>query len=253
MTGHPPVFVHGNPESAAIWGPLAHALDRPVVRLSPPGFGSPLPPDFPATMQAYRDWLIDELTAIGEPVDLVGHDWGALHVVNVAMARPDLLRSWASDTIGTFDPDYTWHDLARGWQTPGAGEADVEARFSADLQTRTAALVELGFPADVAREVATAQDGDMGRAVLALYRSAAQPVMATAGRQLERAAATPGLFLLATDDDLSGTTAVRTRAARRAGAQIDTLEGRGHWWMLQDPAGAAQRLRGFWDSRSPRT
>ena len=67
------VLVHGNPETDAIWGPLVDALGRTdVVRLSPPGFGSPLPDDFPATYIAYRDWLETELEGIYEPVDLVG-------------------------------------------------------------------------------------------------------------------------------------------------------------------------------------
>ena len=40
------VLVHGNPETDAIWGPLVDALGRKdVVRLSPPGFGAPLPDD----------------------------------------------------------------------------------------------------------------------------------------------------------------------------------------------------------------
>ncbi len=40
------VLVHGNPETDAIWGPLVDALGRDdVVRLSPPGFGAPLPDD----------------------------------------------------------------------------------------------------------------------------------------------------------------------------------------------------------------
>ena len=52
------VLVHGNPETDAIWGPLAAALGRDdVVRLSPPGFGAPMPADFPMTFVAYRDWL----------------------------------------------------------------------------------------------------------------------------------------------------------------------------------------------------
>ena len=38
------VLVHGNPETDAVWGPLVDALGRDdVVRLSPPGFGAPLP------------------------------------------------------------------------------------------------------------------------------------------------------------------------------------------------------------------
>ncbi len=89
------VLVHGNPETEAVWGPLVDALGRQdVVRLSPPGFGAPLPEGFPATYLAYRDWLEDELEGFDEPVDLVG----------------------------LFDPDYVWHDLAQVWQTPGDGE-----------------------------------------------------------------------------------------------------------------------------------
>ena len=123
MPPTPAVFVHGNPETAAIWDPIAQELDREIIRLSPPGFGNPVPAGFEVSVIGYREWLIDELTQLGEPVDLVGHDWGGAHVVGVAMTRPDLLRSWASDTLGIFEPDYVWHELAQTWQTPGAGES----------------------------------------------------------------------------------------------------------------------------------
>ncbi|MDT7588617.1 MAG: hypothetical protein QOE32_6167, partial [Pseudonocardiales bacterium] len=112
MIGMTVVLVHGNPESDAVWGPLVAALGElgrdDVVCLSPPGFGAPLPEGFGATVTEYRDWLIAELEKFDAPVDLVGHDWGGGHVVNVAMARPDLLRSWATDVIGLFDPEYVW-------------------------------------------------------------------------------------------------------------------------------------------------
>ncbi|MFF3255961.1 alpha/beta fold hydrolase [Actinacidiphila glaucinigra] len=71
------VFVHGNPESSAIWDPLVSVLGREDVGLlSPPGFGVPLPNGFGATFLDYRDWLESELAAIEGPIDLVGHDWG---------------------------------------------------------------------------------------------------------------------------------------------------------------------------------
>jgi pimeloyl-ACP methyl ester carboxylesterase len=45
------VFVHGNPETAAVWRPLLAVLDREdVMCLSPPGFGAPLPSGFGATV-----------------------------------------------------------------------------------------------------------------------------------------------------------------------------------------------------------
>jgi len=243
------VFVHGNPETAAVWGPLLAELGRDdVVCLSPPGFGAPLPPGFGATVREYRDWLIGELARFDEPVDLIGHDWGGGHVVNVAMARPDLLHSWATDTIGVFDPAYVWHDLAQGWQTPGVGEESVGRRLGGTTAQRAASLVGRGIPAPVAEQLAAADGATMGRAILALYRSAAQPVMAELGRDLPAAARRPGLCLLATADALVGSDEMRCRAAARAGACVATLDGLGHWWMVQDPARGAGALREFWAS-----
>jgi pimeloyl-ACP methyl ester carboxylesterase len=241
------VLVHGNPETDAIWGPLIDALGREdVVRLSPPGFGAPLPDDFPATYLAYRDWLEGELEKIGEPIDLVGHDWGGGHVVNVMMHRPELVRSWASDIVGVFDPDYVWHDLAQVWQTPGDGEQLVDRLLGGTVEDRTARLITLGIPNDIATSLAAAQGPEMGQAILLLYRSARQPAMAEAGRVLEKAAARPGLSILATEDTYVGSEAIRRRAAERAGAQTEVLDGLGHWWMLQDPARGAAALTRFW-------
>jgi pimeloyl-ACP methyl ester carboxylesterase len=250
----PAVFVHGNPETAAVWDPLlaeledAGAAHTGLICLSPPGFVAPLPAGFGATVGEYRDWLIGELTRFAEPVDLVGHDWGGGHVLNVVMTRPDLVRSWVSDSIGMFDPDYVWHELAQRWQTPGAGEAEVAARFGAPVDKRVATLVERGISEAVAAQVAHGQDETMGRVVLALYTSAAQPVMAELGRDLERAARRPGLALLATEDHVTGTIEQRCRAARRAGARVATLDGLGHWWMTHDPGRGVRALTGFWAS-----
>ena len=243
------VLVHGNPETDALWGPLIDALGREdVVCLSPPGFGAPLPDDFPATYLAYRDWLEDELEAIREPVDLVGHDWGGGHVVNVVMHRPELVRSWASDAVGLFDPDYVWHDLAQVWQTPGEGEKLVDELLSGTIQERAERMVAFGIPLDTATSIAPAQGPEMSRAILLLYRSARQPAMADAGRALENAAARPGLSLVATEDPYIGSDETRHRAAARAGARTEVLDGLGHWWMVQDPTRGAAALSRFWET-----
>ena len=242
------VFVHGNPESEAIWGPLLTELGRDdVLRLSPPGFGSPVPDGFGATVLEYRDWLVGELATLGEPVHLIGHDWGGGHVVNVAMHRPDLLRSWASDVLGLFDPDYVWHDLAQVWQTPGAGEESLAQMMGGTEDDRAQGLAGLGFPLDVAREVATVQGPEMARCILALYRSAAQPAMSELGRELEKAAARPGLCLLAAADPFAGkqSAELHERSAGRAGARVAVLEDLGHWWMLQDPQRGAEAINAF--------
>lgn len=241
------VLVHGNPETDAIWGPLVDALGRTdVVRRSPPGFGAPLPDGFPATYLAYRDWLEGELDTLGGPVDLVGHDWGGGHVVNLVMHRPELVRSWASDIVGVFDPDYVWHDMAQVWQTPGDGERLVDTMLDGTVEDRAARMAALGIPSDVATAIAAAQTPEMGRAILLLYRSARQPALAEAGRALPNAAARPGVSILATEDHYVGSEATRRRAAERAGARTEVLDGLGHWWMSEDPARGAAALTRFW-------
>jgi pimeloyl-ACP methyl ester carboxylesterase len=243
------VLVHGNPETDAVWDPLVEVLGRDdVIRLSPPGFGAPLPDGWPATFLDYRDWLEDGLARIAAPVDVVGHDWGGNHVLNAVMHRPELVRSWASDIVGVFDPDYVWHDVAQVWQTPGDGERLVEAMMGGTLQERVQLLAGLGVAPEVGTAIAAGQGPEMGRALLLLYRSARHPALAEAGRGLERAAARPGLCLLATEDHYVGSEEIRRRAAKRAGARTEVLDGLGHWWMVQDPARGAAALTRFWDA-----
>ncbi|HEV7471200.1 MAG TPA: alpha/beta hydrolase [Pseudonocardia sp.] len=244
------VLVHGNPETAAVWDLLVPLLEpSPVVRLSPPGFGAPVPEGFGATMPEYRDWLIGEIEALDAgPVDLVGHDWGGGHVLNVAMARPDLLRSWVSDIVGVFDPEYVWHDLAQVWQQPELGEQAVAQMAAAPVAARAANLADRGMAPTVADRVAAGFDEAMAQSILRLYRSAAQPTLADAGRDLEKAAQRPGLAIMPAEDFRVGTEEQRHRAAARAGARVEVLDGLGHWWMAEDPKRGAEALNRFWAS-----
>jgi len=246
----PAVFVHGNPEIAAIWDAMFDRLARKdVIALSPPGFGAPVPGGFDASADSYVQWLVAELERIAPPIDLVGHDWGGAHVLRVAMSRPDLIRSWVSDIVGCFEPDYVWHDNARTWQTPGAGEQAVAAAVSAPVDARAARFRSLGLGA-AAERVASAMDAEMGRCILSLYRSAAQPAMATWGRNLPSAASRPGLAIVPTEDRYTGGEDMARRGGARAGARVALLHGRGHWWMCEDPAEGAAVLDNFFTSLS---
>ena len=240
------VLVHGNPETAAIWEPLQADLGRDdVIALSPPGFGAPVPDGFGATADDYLGWLTDELTAIGEPVQLVGHDWGGGHVARLACASPELLISWCSDIAGCFDPDYVWHDFAKVWQTPNDGEEAIEGMVNAPLDERAAMLEGAGMTAAAALSCAEASNADMGRCILALYRSAAQPAMAEWGAELSKASARPGLVIVPTEDHFTGGPKLAQRSAERAGADVAVLDGLGHWWMLEDPQRGAAVLAPF--------
>jgi pimeloyl-ACP methyl ester carboxylesterase len=246
------VLVHGNPETPVVWDLLVEQLEAlgvpEPVRLAPPGFGAPVPGGWGATVTEYRDWLIAELERIDGPIDLVGHDWGAGHVMNAVMARPDLVRSWVCDIVGAYHPEYEWHELARIWQTPEAGEAAVAAMVGAPHEAKTARYVERGMSPVVADRMVPGIDEVMGECILRLYRSAAQPVMAQLGEGIEAAAARPGLAVMPSEDHLVGTDEQRHQMAARAGARVEVLDGLGHWWMAQDPGRGARMLVDFWKS-----
>lgn len=241
------VFVHGNPETAAVWGPLVSQLEGPrITTLSPPGFGAPVPEGFAATADSYFDWLVGELEALAQPVDLVGHDWGGGHALRVAIERPDLIRSWAVDIAGCFAPDYVWHDMAQVWQTPGLGEEAITALVGMPVSQRTEAFQAVGMKGPVAQQLAQATDEAMGRCILALYRSATQPAMARLGERLALAARRPGLVVIPTEDTYTGGEHRARWAAEQAEAAVAVLPGLGHWWMLEDPHGGARALEQFW-------
>ena len=239
----PVVLLHGNPETDAVWGPVAALLGRPDVRRpNLPGFGCPVPDGFDASKEAYVDWLVGELEAVGRPVHLVGHDWGGLLTVRVAETRPDLLASWCSDALGVVHPEYAWHDLAQVWQTPGAGEEAVAAMAGLDPELAVAGFEALGIPRPEAEVFVGALDDRMGACVLTLYRSAVPELLAPWLADVGAMAARPGLAIRATEDPYTGDGRLVAEAAASAGAGLVTVEGLGHWWMLQDSVLAASTL-----------
>ena len=245
------VFIHGNPETASIWGPLLDALqergESDLMCLSAPGFGAPRPSDFDASPTSYVGWLVGELEQIGSPIDLVGHDWGAGHLYGLLAQRPDLVRSWAADCAGLVHPEYVWHDMAQAWQTDEVGEQVVEMMMAGSADERVARFVELGITEQVAAALVAETDPSIGGCILDLYRGAAQPVMADLGRTLLATELPRGLVLDATVDAYSQP-ALGRDMAERFGASVFTMEGEGHWWMCSVAGAAADGLVEFWST-----
>ncbi|WP_420443195.1 alpha/beta fold hydrolase [Candidatus Poriferisodalis sp.] len=251
------VLVHGNPETTAIWDRMRVALARHgvgpdnVVALSPPGFGVPAPDSFGATMNEYRDWLVTELEQLqaggAGPIDLLGHDWGGGHVMRIAMERPDLIRSWCTDVIGLFDPDYEWHGAAQVWQSP-RGEASIARTTGRPDDESVAFYAGLGMGPDVAAAVVPHINADMGRCILALYRDASQPAMSGLGFNIAAAGQRPGLCILAAGDHFTGGGVMHRRVAKRAGARVTELLDVGHWWMCENPGFAAHTVASWMTS-----
>jgi pimeloyl-ACP methyl ester carboxylesterase len=238
----PAVLVHGVPSTAAMWEPLRPHLRRAdVVTLSLPGFGVPVPEGFACTKEAYAGWLIEAIERLPAPIDLVGHDWGAILVLRAASLRPALIRSWAA-VDATIDRDYTWHRLAQAWQTPGRGEEIMERM----VPERVAATgIAEGMPETIAREEAARVDATMKAAILRLYRSAVD-VGAEWDRDVGLIRA-PGLVAWGEDDPYVGVE-FGERLVRRTGARWLRLPATGHWLPHQQPEALARALQQLWAS-----
>jgi pimeloyl-ACP methyl ester carboxylesterase len=206
------------------------------VRVRLPGFGAPLPAGFTSTMDEYAEWLADETAAVGDPVDLVGHDWGSLLTQRVATSRPELVRSFVLSD-GAVSSKFRWHELAKQWQTPGVGEQLMQLMTP---DATAAALRDAGHP-DPDRAAARADEA-MKAAILALYRSAVD--IAAAWTPAPAANGPPALVLWGASDPY-GPPSYGRAAAELAHAPFVELDA-GHWAIVERPAEAAAALESFW-------
>jgi pimeloyl-ACP methyl ester carboxylesterase len=242
------VFVHGVPETADIWRKVQAGTSRPSTAVSLPGFGNPRPDGFAATKDAYVDWLVDTLIGIRQPIDLVGHDWGAGITFGLLQRRlaDAPLRSWAVDCGSLLHPEYVWHQFAQIWQTPGAGEESLAAQREQPVEERAGLFAGIfGLDEADALEMMGAGDVVMDSCILDLYRSATPNPHADWGPIVPMPV--PGMVIHPTEDMFSiGPQAEEVAGA--LGARFATLDGANHFWPYSDAAAALELLEGFWSS-----
>ena len=239
------VFVHGVPETAAIWDRVRSQLGVDSIALSLPGFGCERPVGFGATMDDYAHWVLGQLDDLDEPVDLVGHDWGAGITYRIALAYGDRLRSWAADVANIFHPDTEWHRFAKIWQTPGEGERFFAQQAQIPLEDRATAFEAFSLSHDDARTVMSWADETMAGCILDLYRSATPNVYAHWPTPWGPTSS-PGMVLFPTADPFGDLNKSREVAAA-FGARHESLEGAAHFWPLQAPDVGAAALTSFWE------
>ena len=236
----PAVLVHGVPDTHRVWHALVERLHRDdVVTLSLPGFGCAIPAGFDCSKEAYADWLLAELRRIEGPIDLVGHDWGALLVVRAVSLEPALARTWAAGAA-PLDAEYEWHRAAKLWQTPAVGEQVME---QLTREVLASALVAAGVSQSDASSAAEHVDPTMKRSILALYRSAVRVGSEWQG-ELARVSAR-GLVLWGERDPYAAPV-YGSRLASRTGARFVAFSGCSHWWQLERAGDVAKELEAHW-------
>jgi pimeloyl-ACP methyl ester carboxylesterase len=237
----PAFLVHGNPDSSRLWDRVVAELggyDGEVIAADLPGFAEPAPDGFPATKEAYVDWIVERLEGLGGDVDLVGHDWGSLLVQRVASVRPDLLSSVACGGAAV-DSDYPWHPLAQVWQTPGEGEKYMAEELTPEFGIEH--LVENGVPREDAEQNIWLTDYGKDT-ILKLYRSAID-IGAEWQPDLERLEV-PAMVIWGRTDPYVPLE-FGERLAERMKAELVVLEC-GHWWPFERPAETAETLQRHW-------
>ena len=239
------MFIHGVPDTPRMWEPLIAALDlAPDDYTAPalPGFGVPCPAGFAATKEAYVDWLISLLETVvprSGPVDLVGHDWGALISLRVGHLQPDLLRSLTLFD-GCLVPGFRWHSYARTWQRPVVGELSMLALTRSRMAQ---ALTQWGLPPDLAREETRQMNWTMKRSILSLYRSAVD-VGTQWGTDLSGLPDRTQVFWGETDP--FGKPKYAARFCEQWNLPLHVEPGVGHWCFCERPEAFVKPLRDFW-------
>jgi pimeloyl-ACP methyl ester carboxylesterase len=224
-------------------------LGRDSIALALPGFGTPRPAGFTATKDAYADWLADALKGSAQPIDLVGHDVGALISLRVATAFEVPVRSFVVDVAPIFHPDFDWPERVHRLQTPGVGEQLLKSMREADPEdpdSSAARLAGAGVPIDEAKAMGAAHDETMSRSMLDFYRSAVPNVGVDWWKDVKAHSRSRGLVLLLPDPPEEEEMSLEV--AQRLGAQTARVDDLNHCWMAEASEAVAAVLQRFWSS-----
>ena len=241
------VFVHGNPGPKEDWEDLVQRAGEFGRAVAPdmPGYGgADKPADFRYTSDGYAQHLGGILDQVGiTKVHLVVHDFGGPWGLVWAVQHPEAFASATLINTGVL-LDYKWHRLARIWRTRGLGEA-----FMATT-TRSGFRMVLSHDnprlpsAAIDRLYEVSRSWPTKRAVLKLYRATPAAAMG-ALREPLRGLDRPALVVWGTDDAYIPWQQAERQRESFPSAEVQLLEGLGHWPFLEDPARVAEQVIPF--------
>lgn len=249
-TGTPVLFLHGIPDSGAVWEQVVSVIGPAYRCIVPdlPGFGqSAVPRGFKVTLRDMAGFIDAFLAAVGidEPVHLVVHDIGGPYGLSWAVSHPGKVRSIAiMNTV--FQSEYRWHRYGRICRTPVLGELlqllTTQSGLARALRSNSGTLKPgRAYIAEVYR----AFTGPVRKMVLQLYRGLDPAVFAGWDEQLRTLMSRVPSLVLWGDRD----TYIGSGFAERFGAQtVWHFPDCGHWPMVEIPkVVAANLMRHFRD------
>jgi pimeloyl-ACP methyl ester carboxylesterase len=234
--GDPVLYLHGAPTSSDDWLPFLELTGGIAPDL--PGFGrSGKSGHLDYSIAGHADFLdrfLGELD-IGR-VKLVAHDWGAGGGLVFAQRDPDRLeRLVLLDAVPLLD-GFKWHGLARTWRSPVFGERVMGSTTRRVLARalRSATVRPEAWTDERLKQVWEQFDHGTQRAMLRLHRQADPSLLAGAGLGLEELDA-PALIVWGERDPWFGRELAQRYADRLPHAEVEVVEGAGHWPWLDRP------------------
>lgn len=243
--GAPTLFLHGNPDSSAMWSEVITRLRARLHCFAPdlPGYGrSAYIANFDTSLENMARW-VDELVTqinVAEPLNLVMHDFGAHFGLAWAIRHPERVRRMVIFNTNFFS-DYVWHPLARILRTPILGELGLalfnEAQYKKQLQNDAP-----NVPADYIHRVMEMYGADARKMTLRLYRASdSKKFIGWEDDLLTLTQRVPTLVLWGDRDPY-----VSPHWAERFGAQrVEHFATASHWLALEMPQAMADQLASF--------
>lgn len=250
--GPPIVFVHGVPDSSALWRPLIDRLGPGYRFIAPDlhGLGrGRAPRDFPLSLDSRAAWLDAVLAARGVegPVDLVCHDFGGPTTLAWAVRNPERVRRMVLMAT-CFHREWRWHSLARGYRTPVVGELMMAFQNAPWIGYRLFVKEMLkgspGLDEAFLRDCyANAKAGDP-RFIVRIYRETPPEIFTDWDTQLYRLVEQRPTLCLWSDRDPYVPLEFAERLAG-LGAELHRFDDVGHWMMIEAADRVADRVGRF--------
>jgi pimeloyl-ACP methyl ester carboxylesterase len=248
LEGPVAVLLHGFPERNTSWHDVAPVLHEQGIRTLAPDQRGYSPGARPRRRRDYRlPLLIDDVAAlvgrVGRPVDLVGHDWGAIVGWGLAATSPDLLRTFTAVSVphpaAFLQALFTSGQVRKSWymlafQVPSVPERMArQGRFDDEL--RKGGMTD----DEVARFHREIVDYGALPGGLAWYRA----MFLTDPRATRGRVSVPTTYVWS-DGDVAVTRASAERCARFVDGpyRFEVLEGVTHWVPTQAPVPLAELI-----------
>jgi len=231
----PVLYVHGVPTSSDDWVPFLErtgGLAPDLLGFGRSGKGGQNDYSLEGIAR-FVERFLDEIVEV-ERVRLVVHDWGSAALA-FAQRHPERIERLVIVNAVPLLPGYRWHRAARVWRTPFVGEMAMGLTLRPTLARALRPAFAGPVPPSFVDAAWARFDQGTQRAILRLYRSAPENLLAEAGNRLSHLVA-PALVVWGTRDPyIPPRFGDLYAAALGEATTVAHVEDAGHWPWLDRP------------------